>query len=260
MPLTQTALQTHEKTLITSTLIAALAAPAVMAQDTTEDQGDYVVKTHEGTYAQDRGNYYGFTLSLTDTVGTTKGFLDTTTTNPDAPDLSTLSEVVLNSVAIEQRDTAGSGHKAYLAVYEYAGDGTTGKFIAVSSNTNDDRATGGYNTFNFADVTIDPKKQYQFLFVKVNTTGGTDSSKDISTFEGYKANATQFGFSVSKIGSIPSGDGVYTALTLDAWAHTSSWESYMPNVSISVTATPEPATATLSLLALAGLCARRRRK
>ena len=229
-----------KKTLITSALIAAMTAPAVMA----EGDSTYTIQTDQESYEQNRGNYYGFTLKLTDS------FLDATASDAYAPTLSTLSEVVLNSVAIEQRDTTGSGHVAYLAVYEYASDGTTGNFIALSTNTNNDEATGGYNTFNFADVTIDPNKQYQFLFV-----GSTATPDEVSSFEGYKENATQFGFSMSNIDSLPKGDGTYTNSNLN------SWEGfYIPNVSISVSVTPEPTTATLSLLALAGLCARRRRK
>ncbi len=54
---------------------------------------------------------------------------------------------------------------------------------------------------------------------------------------------------------LPKGDGVYMVNGLNSWAG-----FYMPNVEVSLSATPEPTTATLSLLALAGLCARRRRK
>ena len=226
-----------KKSLITTALLAAMTMLSpVMADD------EFTVTTGDG-YAQNRGNYYGFTVSMMDT------FLDATSTSGSA--LASFDEVVLNSLSLQQR-TQGtpSGHTVYLAVYEYSADATTGTFVGVSSNSVTDNATDGWSTFNFTDVTIDPNKQYQYVFVTTNDAGS------LTSFADYQNNSSQFGFEMSNIAKrIPTGDGVYTGNDLN------SWEGfYMPNVEVSLSATPEPTTATLSLLALAGLCARRRRK
>ncbi len=229
-----------KRTLITSALIAALAAPAVMAQDTAEQTSDYTIGLKSG-YASGDGNYNGWTMALTDS------FLDATETN-----LGTLSSVVLDSVTINNRtsgdQTSGS---VYLAVYLYSEDYTTGTFVGVSDNVATNGNVNGSNTFTFTDVTLVPNEQYQYLFVTSNDT------TTLATFEGYKSVAHQFGLNVANItgGTLPTGDGTYKGNGLDTWE-----SSYMPNVSVAVSVTPEPTTATLSLLALAGLCARRRRK
>lgn len=223
-------------------LLAALAsAPAVLAEDTYTISMDTTIGT------QNYGNYYGWTMTLTER------YLDTTLNDQQA-ELATTS-VLLNSVSLQKRTSGdASGNTAYLAIYEYDSDGTVGTFVGVSTNTVTDNTvsqTPAYNTFEFSGVTLDATKQYQYLFV---TTNSTDT---LSTFTGYQGNATKLGFSITAVGStLDTGDGIYTTSALNGWQN----GNYMPNVSISVTATPEPTTATLSLLALAGLCARRRRK
>ena len=226
-----------KKSLITTALLAAMTMLSpVMADD------EFTVTTGDG-YDQDRGNYYGFTISMVDT------FLDATSTS--GSDLASFDEVVLNSLSLQRRTQGNpSGHTVYLAVYEYSADATTGTFVGVSSNSVTDNAVGGWSTFNFTDVTIDPDKQYQYVFVTTNDAGS------LTSFADYKNNSSQFGFEMSNMTQgLPHGDGVYKGNDLN------SWEGfYMPNVEVSLSATPEPTTATLSLLALAGLCARRRRK
>lgn len=239
-----------KKTLITSTLIAALAAPAVMAQDTTEQTSDYTIGLGSGASYNTgaNGNYYGWTMALTGS------YLDATAATTDAPALGALSSVLLDSVTINNR-TSGSQtyHEVYLAIYEYAESGTTGTFIGVSDNTATNNQVNGSNTFTFTDVTLAPDKQYQYLFVTSNDT------TTLETYNGYTSVASNFGLELGQFSTqtpLPGGDDLYTNGQLTG---TQSGE-YMANVSIGVSVTPEPTTATLSLLALAGLCARRRRK
>ena len=228
-----------KKTLITATLIAALAtAPAVLAEDS------YTIELADG-FASGNGNYNGWTMSLTDR------FFDATASATESPDLGDLSSVLLNSVTINNR-TEGSQtfRNVYLAIYQYSGNNTTGTFIGVSNEIATNGDLGGSNTFTFTDVTLDPNDQYQYLFVTSN------DAATLATFDGYKSVSAQFGLNVKNINAaLPPGDGTYTSRDLNSWQG-----NYMPNVGISVSATPEPTTATLSLLALAGLCARRRRK
>lgn len=222
-------------------LLAALASAPAMADDT------YTISMDTSKGTQNYGNYYGWTMTLTES------YFDTTL-GDQAAELETPS-VLLNSVSLQQR-TGGTarGETAYLAVYEYAADGTVGAFVSVSTNTVTDNkvsSTPAYNTFEFSNVTLDATKQYQYLFVTTNDTN------TLSTFAGYQGNSSLFGFSITAVGgTLDTGDGIYTKNALNDWQS----GNYMPNVSVSVTATPEPTTATLSLLALAGLCARRRRK
>ena len=230
-----------KKTLITATLIAALAtAPAVLAEDS------YTIELADG-FASGNGNYNGWTMSLTDR------FFDATASATESPDLGDLSSVLLNSVTINNRTDAGGSQtfgSVYLAVYLYSADKTTGTFVGISNNVATNGNLNGSNTFTFSDVTLDPNEQYQYLFVTSNDT------TTLSTFDGYKSVAHQFGLNVANINAtLPSGDGTYKGSGLNDWEG-----SYMPNVSVGVSVTPEPTTATLSLLALAGLCARRRRK
>lgn len=222
-------------------LLAALASAPAMADDT------YTISMDTTTGTQNYGNYNGWTMTLTES------YLDTTLNDQEAA-LATTS-VLLNSVSLQKRtDGSASGNTAYLAIYEYDSDGTVGTFVGVSTNTVTDNTvsqTPAYNTFEFSGVTLDATKQYQYLFV---TTNSTDT---LSSFTGYQGSAVKLGFSITAVGStLDTGDGIYTTSALNGW----QTGNYMPNVSISVTATPEPTTATLSLLALAGLCARRRRK
>ena len=183
----------------------------------------------------------------------TDSFLDATASATDETDLGALSSVVLNSVTINNRTDAGGSQtfgSVYLAVYLYSADKTTGTFVGISNNVATNGNLNGSNTFTFSDVTLDPNEQYQYLFVTSNDT------TTLSTFDGYKSVAHQFGLNVANINAtLPSGDGTYKGSGLNDWEG-----SYMPNVSVGVSVTPEPTTATLSLLALAGLCARRRRK
>lgn len=62
-----------------------------------------------------------------------------------------------------------------------------------------------------------------------------------------------------KSGATVTWSGVTTEKDDPSLGMNSNWSYEAPLVKLSVTTTPEPATATLSLLALAGLCARRRR-
>ena len=237
-----------KKTLITSTLIAALAAPAVMAQDTTEQTSDYTIGLGSGASYGANGNYYGWTMALTGS------YLDATAATTDAPALGDLSSVLLNSVTINNR-TSGTQtyHEVYLAVYEYAGSGTAGSFIGVSNNTATNDQVNGSNTFTFTDVTLAPDKQYQYLFVTSN------DETTLATYNGYTSVASNFGLTLGQFSTQPPLPGGVDLYTNGQLTGIQSGE-YMAKVSIGVSATPEPTTATLSLLALAGLCARRRRK
>ena len=216
-------------------LLAALASAPAMADDT------YTIGIATNTTSGSYGNYYGWTMTLTES------YLDTTLNDQEA-ELATTS-VLLNSVSLQKRvDGDLSNNTAYLAIYEYVGNGNVGTLVGVSTNTvTEDTVsqTPAYNTFEFSGVTLDATKQYQYLYVSTNNTDA------LSTFSGYQANAVKFGCQLTN----DLEEGLYKDNGLN-----STEGNYMPNVSFSVTATPEPTTATLSLLALAGLCARRRRK
>ena len=214
------------------TLIALLALAGVAAADT------YTSSTPDKT---NQGSYYGFTLAPANAT-----YLTT-----DIPaDFTGLLN--LDSITIQTRSD-GSYNAARVAVYEYTGDSTTGTYLGVSSAA--DFAVNTGVEFTFDSVTIDPTKRYQFLFVNTTAT-------DLATFDQYKAASMNWGVAVTNSFStnILQGWGTYKGNGINSWEG-----QYVPVVSLTMStpgatdSIPEPTTATLSLLALAGLCARRRR-
>ena len=214
------------------TLIALLALAGVAAADT------YTSSTPDKT---NQGSYYGFTLAPANAT-----YLTT-----DIPaDYTGLLN--LDSITIQTRND-GSYASARVAVYEYSSDHTTGTYLGVSSAA--DFAVNTGVEFTFDSVTIDPTKRYQFLFVNTTAT-------DLATFDQYKAASMNWGVAVTNSfnANIPQGWGTYKGNGINSWEG-----QYVPVVSLTMStpgatdSIPEPTTATLSLLALAGLCVRRRR-
>lgn len=214
------------------TIIALMALAGVAAADT------YTSSTPD---KNNQGNYYGFTLAPANAT-----YL-TTDIPTDYTDL-----LNLDSITIQTR-AGGSSNAARVAVYEYTGDSTTGVYLGVSEAASFTADTAV--EFSFDAITIDPTKRYQFLFVNTTAT-------DLATFDQYKAASMTWGVAVTNgfSGQIPGGWGTYKSSGLNSWEG-----NYVPVVSLTMStpgateSVPEPATATLSLLALAGLCARRRR-
>ena len=189
------------------------------------------------------GNYYGFTLSLTDT------FVNTTFTNQDYLELPQLLQ--LDAITLYTRtDSVSIQRTPYLAIYEYSEDGTTGTFVGISTNNPDAKVANTEFTFNFSDVTLSSTKQYQMLFVN-----STSTATNVDTYDEYKEHGVNVCISVLQQSSLPSGDALYKGTDISSKEGT-----YLPKLTITTSAVPEPATATLSLLALAGLAARRRRR
>lgn len=234
----------------TIAIIATLAAWAGTASAT-----DVFYETVNAGSGNNRGNgYYGWCLQLNNTVQLT------TTCGTEVAQIP--ASVTLDTVTFKSRDTYAASPAwgdAKIAVYEYTADRTTGAFVGLSTNS-----TGAYVQdkeygMEFTGITLDTTKRYQFLFV-----GASATVDNLASFDGYKENAQ--GMSLTLVNNaagqnIPSGWGTYSNNTLSGWA-----AQLMPvlNIGTHVTQTdpvvPEPATGTLSLLALAGLCARRRRK
>lgn len=189
------------------------------------------------------GSYYGCTFELRD------AFVATTPTLSTEPTIHV--HLTLDSITFYTRTEGNQGNTtAYLALYEYTADKTTGTFVALSSNTVTANALNSELTFNFEDVIIDTTKQYQMLFVNSEST-----AENVASFEGYKNHGVSVGIRVLQQGQLPSGDGTYKGTGINSWEG-----QYIPKVTVKTSNIPEPTTATLSLLALAGLAARRRRR
>ena len=199
------------------------------------------ITTGNGTVGN--GNYYGCTFELRD------AFVATTPTLSTEPTIHV--HLTLDSITFYTR-TSGTqeSRTAYLALYEYTADNTTGAFVALSSNAVTANALNSEITFNFEDVIIDTTKQYQMLFVDSSST-----AENVASFEGYKNHGVSVGINVLQQGSLTSGDGTYKGTGINSWEG-----NYIPKVTVKTSNIPEPTTATLSLLALAGLAARRRRR
>lgn len=214
------------------TIIALMALAGVAAADT------YTSSTPDKT---NQGSYYGFTLAPANAT-----YLTT-----DIPaDFTGLLN--LDSITIQTRSD-NTYASARVAVYEYSADHTTGTYLGVSSAA--DFAANTDVEFSFDAITIDPTKRYQFLFVNTTAT-------ELASFDAYKAASMQWGVAVTNSfgANIPGGWGTYKSNGINSWEG-----QYIPVVGLTLStpgateSVPEPATATLSLLALAGLCARRRR-
>lgn len=189
------------------------------------------------------GNYYGSCFALTH---------DSLATN-DVP--FTESTVLLDAVTFTAASSGSSG-TVKLAVYKHEGDSKTGTFVGLSSNSVTWSA-GTALTFNFDGQEITTSDKYQYLFVSANAT-----ADDVDTFAEYKEQAVTMRIAVGNQGAaLPSGWGTYTNNTINGWEG-----AYLTKALVETHITkddpvvPEPATGSLSLLALAGLCARRRRK
>ncbi len=217
------------------TLIAIVALAGVAMADTY---------TSSTPARSGQGRYYGFTLAPND---------DTCLTN-NIPD--DITEMTLESITLLSRSSDAGDYcpDIKVAVYAYTGNGTTGTYLGVSTNSTGTAANETTYTLNFSGITINPNSCYQFLYVKADADVTT-----LATFEGYQAASIQWGNSVTNRFSqrIPDGWGTYKSNGINSWEG-----QFVPvtTVTLSTPAVPEPTTATLSLLALAGLAARRRRK
>ncbi len=219
-----------KKFITTITLFAAGTAFAAA--------GDYSTTLTSGTSGN--GNYYGFCLKLTDS------FLTTTPEGVTLPDM-----LVLDSVSLLTRTSGDEvGNTAYLALYEYTADSTTGTFVAVSTNQQTSNTNNATLTFNFSSgLQISSEKQYQFMFVNSNTA--------ISSFGEYQAAAVQLSLNVLQQSSLSQGDGTYKSNEINSWEG-----MYIPNVTIVTSTIPEPSAFGLlaGVGALALVAARRRRR
>lgn len=204
------------------------------------------------------GNYYGWSLTLTDSA-----YMKTSSEGMEVA-LPADTLLALDSLVLTNNNKKDGPHNdtgVKIAIYEWTASGTVGDFVGLSDNVTTNFDRGATNTLTFTDVTLDSSKQYQFLFVNADTT-----ADQILTFEGYQQHQTQYSIRIgqSKTDVCPDslinqGKGPYTNAELTSI----QWEDrYMPFVSFELSSVivPEPATATLSLLALAALAARRRRK
>lgn len=219
-------------TSMKKTIIALMALAGVAAADT------YTSSTPD---KNGQGSYYGFTLAPANAT-----YL-TTDIPADFTGLLNLDSITIQTRSDDAFDSAR------VAVYEYSSDGTTGTYLGVSSAA--DFAVNTDVEFSFDAITINPEKRYQFLFVNTTAT-------ELASFDEYRAASMKWGLAVTRNFPtyIPDGWGTYKNDGLNSWEG-----QFIPVVGLTLStpgateSVPEPATATLSLLALAGLCARRRR-
>ncbi len=211
---------------------------------------DFTTVTGSGTGTAGVGNYYGWTVKLTDT------FLSTTPIDESFSDLS----VTLDSLDLSLGSGTSTENNVKVAVYKYAGDSTVGEFVGLSVNDTGTWSASSTVNIQFEGVTLSTNQQYQFLFVTSDASveSLTDTSAEGSTLLSlYQSYSTTLRISLNQQSSIPRGDGTYKRNN-----KLNEFEGqYIPKVTYhtSTASVPEPTTASLSLLALGALALRRRR-
>lgn len=227
---------------------------ACLGMASAEDIYNYDFSTTAAYTNTNGGTYQGVMFKLTD-----QNPLITMTDNDPVQGLR--PTLILDSITIQLRNTAAGtcadGRYLYIA-------DSNNKLLAISDFASQ-TTQGGNLVFNFSE-TAD---------VLTSSTANKENMLILNTNEMYyayfgKDDAVLTNWSIGET-TIPNGQ-VYSVqlAAVAATGTTSEWglmnggrqqqgsTGFTPAMTIAVH-TPEPATATLSLLALAGLCARRKR-
>ena len=244
-----------KKTLITLMALGGLACGACAAEQ-------YVYNAT--LMGQEKESaVHGFTLTLT--AQTITG------ATADTPAVSTLSDFVyLDGLTLVERKVNG-GTERNVGLLVLDGNNTIlGWSNELCATCESSGKTREDNVYTFTNLKLDTDTTYRFVAVSnVNSltldyVGCTYGYGEASSYT-FDSEAKTVTGGLTRIdatidvhdGSKTSGDLNFTTKN-NFSATTNTWSPVLKD--IKVTNIPEPATATLSLLALAGLCARRRRK
>ncbi len=240
-----------KKTLMTALLGLVMTGAASAAY--TLGEVDYTTTTGMST-GSDNGtaSYFKFTLSNDLFNGTATASNAITT----ASDASTSFTEVVGLTSIEVVSRYGNDSAVLPATLKITD--VNGNLVATSSSSVKNGNVRHYDVFDSADYWT--RFSFTFSFDELSsqlTVGETYTA----TFYDANGDAMQVGMIASKNGS-GTGEGVAAAVmgTTPNYQPAGLVISTTSLVEETTPAVPEPTTATLSLLALAGLCARRRRK
>lgn len=224
------------------TLIALLAIGSLGFADEAENIYKFTSKT---AYGDTNGSAHdGVVFNLGSTTGTTT----TITKEGDIPEI-----LLLDSITIQVRNNgAGVSQNTFTL---YVMEQETNKVISHSTNTilPATPAAGQKLTFNFDGDELSSATTYYTRFVPVGqeSTAITDGTYNTSKY---------WSIPLAAISVTNDGSTAYWGHTQNANT-TPTFNNFMPWMEIKTHSAPvpEPTTGTLSLLALAGLCARRRK-
>ena len=225
-----------KKTLIT--LMAA--ASCAMGDAITIATTDNYATTPNDSF----NNNYGLTFQIANAL--TLGRAETSYTG-EIP-----ASVVLDSLEVKFRESASYDYITAFIV----DTANSNKILAVSDQVTD--ANGGeFIKFDFDDVTISKESRYVVYFNTTET--GVASSAINTTYTTEMVSSVGYDRYVVCDGeAATSAKAAYWGFRTNEDTAVSGYSLYATQMKLNLI--PEPATATLSLLALCGLCARRRRK
>lgn len=245
------------KKTLTMLAVIVTAATSLFAE---EDLTQTAIYTTTAGMTNGLGNFNAalFTFKLTDDyfTGTATTTNVLTTSNNGATSFG--DTMTLTSMHLVARDNYSLAGISNLAIYDGSGTLVATSVSKTTANVaNTDPFDGKYWTRQSADFTFSGTdviaKDTVYTVKFLNADGGVITTATNDT--GFKASASLVsGMSIGGNGNYqPAGlvivtQGIVPPVTPD------------PDPNPGTGSIPEPATATLGLLALAGLCARRRRK